>query len=63
MPTHQSREHRESRVRDFTLYVSISLAVGLVAVILGRSSISLKAADQWLPTSVLWPLLSLLSVR
>jgi hypothetical protein len=37
----------QNRVRDFALYIAISLAVGAVAILLGRSHLSLGAISQW----------------
>lgn len=36
-----------SRARDFVLYVAISLAVAMLAVLMGRSKMSAQAASQW----------------
>jgi hypothetical protein len=43
-----STQHNStSRVRDYVIYVAISLAVGAVAIGLGRSSLSLRAANEY----------------
>ena len=44
----QRRSHISSRQRDFALYLVIALALALIAVIMGRSNLSLKEANQWL---------------
>ncbi len=36
-----------SRSRDFALYIAISLAVVLMLVVLGRSSLSFEMANRW----------------
>lgn len=45
-PTHEKRSHSESRSRDLVLYVTISLAFMFLAVVLGRSNLSLKVSGQ-----------------
>jgi hypothetical protein len=57
-PTNQKRRHVRSRVRDFALYILIGLVFGITAIVLGRSNISAKAANQWVSviffTSILY---------
>ncbi len=57
-PTSQKHRHVRSRVRDFALYILIGLVFGITAIVLGRSSISAKAANQWVSviffTSILY---------
>lgn len=46
-PTSQKYSHFRSRVRDFALYILISLACVITPIVLMQSGVNAKATNQW----------------